>query len=81
MPSRMVLGIKPVPASLIKLHQRLGPNLALCELQTVASKIKALLVKSDRHGESNRLPLNPQGPGAARRLGLQAGIAARGMMV
>jgi DNA-binding CsgD family transcriptional regulator len=35
--------------SSLELQQRLRPNLTLCELQTVASKIKGLLATSDRH--------------------------------
>ena len=50
MPSRMVLGIKPVPDRLIDL-QRLHPRLTLRELQGVAGKINALLAMSERHGE------------------------------
>src|ERR1017187_7377883 len=49
----MVLGIRtPVPDRLIKLHQRLRPNLTLRELQGVAGKINALLAGHDGPGKS-----------------------------
>jgi len=49
MQSRIVLGIKPVPDSCIKLHQRRCSNLTLRELQGISSKIKTMLAMREGH--------------------------------
>ena len=68
MPSRMVLGIKPVPDRLIEL-QRLHPRLALRELQGVAGKIKALLAMGEGY-DCSRCGSDPSRAKVKRR-GLQ----------